>query len=517
MGVEELPNSGNKFTGSRMIVPGVGLNTFRVQKNDKFAIRRNPFANSINASPTPTPSITPTNTPTPSVTPTMTPTPSSSPLPIPQTFTFNTSSLDAITIQLSFSSSTFSSGGYVDWGDSSSSNITTFVQSLYSHVYSSPYTGQITINYYGNIQIMSCSSGTPLVSTSIVFDSLEISNLVGLQSLSLSSRASRLEGQISDLNTLNTLTALTISNDYTSSNLSDIPVSVKVLSLGSGGAGYTTISGDLSSLSSNNLTTLVIGGTNTVFGDLSTLPSTLLIISIQGNNTVSGDTLNFNFPNLTQVTVWGDNTIGGDVANLPPNITAISMIGDNTLYGNLSDFPSSLTTILLSAPVGGLITGDLSDLPNSSYSQLLLTSNNFMISANTATIPVITSATFHVKIKGSLTGDLSNIFNVGTDFPSCTFILDASNASPCSLTYTSGLFPWGSLTMNTITLYTSTNLTNTEIDNLLIDIDSYGGGATWVSCVGNPSYIILNGTRTAASDAAVTSLNGKGVTVTVTP
>jgi len=53
MGVEELPSSGNKFTGSRMIVPGVGLNTYRVQKNDKFSIRRNPFANSINASPTP--------------------------------------------------------------------------------------------------------------------------------------------------------------------------------------------------------------------------------------------------------------------------------------------------------------------------------------------------------------------------------------------------------------------------------------------------------------------------------
>ena len=75
MGVEELPSSGNKFTGSRMIVPGVGLNTYRVQKNDKFSIRRNPFANSINASPTPTPSITPTNTPTPSVTPTPTPSP----------------------------------------------------------------------------------------------------------------------------------------------------------------------------------------------------------------------------------------------------------------------------------------------------------------------------------------------------------------------------------------------------------------------------------------------------------
>ena len=75
MGVEELPSSGNKFTGSRMIVPGVGLNTYRVQKNDKFSIRRNQFANSINASPTPTPSFTPTNTPTPSVTPTPTPSP----------------------------------------------------------------------------------------------------------------------------------------------------------------------------------------------------------------------------------------------------------------------------------------------------------------------------------------------------------------------------------------------------------------------------------------------------------
>ena len=38
MGLDSLPNSGNRFTGSRMIVPGLGLSTYKVQKNDKIAL-----------------------------------------------------------------------------------------------------------------------------------------------------------------------------------------------------------------------------------------------------------------------------------------------------------------------------------------------------------------------------------------------------------------------------------------------------------------------------------------------
>jgi len=517
MGVEELPSSGNKFTGSRMIVPGVGLNTYRVQKNDKFSIRRNPFANSINASPTPTPSVTPTNTPTPSVTPTQTPTPSSSPLPSPQTFIFSGSSLDEINISLSFDSVSFYAGGVINWGDGNTSNISSSSVTSYSNNYGSLYTGNITITYYGDIKSIECSSGTlPAVSTSVVFNTTEISNLTELQTLRLTSNATRLIGQMSNISALNNLTTLTIRNDYTTlSNLSYIPISVTNFSIGS--SGYSIITGDILSLSGNNLTSLTIAGTNTVYGDISTLPSTLSTMIIQGNNTLSGNTSDFNFPSLLSLTLTGNNTIDGDVVNLPPNVTSITILGDNTLYGNLSDFPPSIRSINLGSQPGGLITGDLSDLPNASYNTLQMTSDNYSISANTATIPLMTGATFNVKIDGSLSGDLSDIFNGGADFPICSFILNGLNASPCSLTYTSGVFPWGSLSATIITIYTSTNLTNTEIDNLLIDLDSYGGGVTWVSCAGGANQLQLKGARTSASNAALASLIGKGVTVTITP
>jgi hypothetical protein len=39
MAVTNLPNSGNKFTGSRLVIPGVGLSTYKVQKMDKPVIK----------------------------------------------------------------------------------------------------------------------------------------------------------------------------------------------------------------------------------------------------------------------------------------------------------------------------------------------------------------------------------------------------------------------------------------------------------------------------------------------
>lgn len=42
MGVNNLPKTGNKFTGSRLVVPGVGLSTYKVQKLDKPIIKSIP-------------------------------------------------------------------------------------------------------------------------------------------------------------------------------------------------------------------------------------------------------------------------------------------------------------------------------------------------------------------------------------------------------------------------------------------------------------------------------------------
>jgi hypothetical protein len=51
-------------------------------------------------------------------------------------------------------------------------------------------------------------------------------------------------------------------------------------------------------------------------------------------------------------------------------------------------------------------------------------------------------------------------------------------------------------------------LSSTEVDNLLIDLDNSGMSSGTIDLSGN------NAARTSASDAAVTSLQGKGVTVT---
>ena len=50
-------------------------------------------------------------------------------------------------------------------------------------------------------------------------------------------------------------------------------------------------------------------------------------------------------------------------------------------------------------------------------------------------------------------------------------------------------------------------LDSTEVDNLLIDLESSGMSSGTINIAGN------NAARTAASDAAVTSLEGKEVTV----
>jgi len=41
MGVQNLPNTGNKFTGSRTVIPGIGLSTYKIQKNDKPVTKPN--------------------------------------------------------------------------------------------------------------------------------------------------------------------------------------------------------------------------------------------------------------------------------------------------------------------------------------------------------------------------------------------------------------------------------------------------------------------------------------------
>jgi hypothetical protein len=520
MGVEELPNNGNKFTGSRMIVPGVGLNIYKVQKNDKFAVKRNQYANSINASPTPTPSFTPTNTPTPtitptntitpSVTPTLTPTPSSTPPLPPQTFVFSGNSTTTVSGTFTVSSS----GGYIDYGDGATTSLT-LGTNVINHTYSSPYTGVITINYFGNITSLNINNCLPDNSTVVNLSTSEIANLTNITSFTLSS--GRLTGQFSDLSALTLLTNLNIKNDYTTSVISDIPQNITHLVLGA--QGYTTISGNISALSGNNLTFLGIYGTNTVSGNISTLQSTLSTLAIWGSNTVSGNTSSFNFPSLNNTDIRGANTIGGDVANLPSSLTNLYISGYNTLFGNMSDIPISINNLTINSFTGGNLTGNLSDLQRTGFYLIAISAPNHTFGLDIDTMPNVSGTTFYARVNGDLTGDISNLFNSGLSFPYCSITIENGSGTSSSISYTPSTYPWGSVDLNTFTINRNGGLSSTIVNNLLIDIDSFGGGITWgtqPSCAG-VSSINLKGTRTSASDAAVTSLNGKGVTVTITP
>lgn len=511
MGGDILPNSGNKFTGSKYVVAGVGLVTYKNSKNTIPSIRQNGRFIAINPSPTPTPSITPTNNPTPSITPTntitptMTPTPS--PLPLNQ-FKFDASGLNSISINSLILTSI---GGYVDWGDGDTTPITT-LNGGYSHTYSTSYTGEILVNYYGAITQFNITSASPDTSTVLVVNTQEIANLTSLTSFSLF--RGRMVGQMSDLTPLS-LVQLNVKNDYTTSpNLTDLPQSLEQISLGS--QGYTLITGDISVLSTFPLTNLTLFGSTTVYGDISTLPESMISINVSGSNTLSGDTSDLNFPNLNSLFLLGNNTLDGDVINLPNTMTTLTIGGYNTLYGSLSDFPSSIFVINMSTD--GVLTGDLSDLPLNGYGVLSINGANTVIDANMATIPIVSGTTLSVRINGTLTGDIADLFIGGFDFPSCFCEFLASNASSVSLTYTPSTFPWGTVETQRFRIDSSTNLSSSVIDNLLIDMDSYGGGITWETvCSSNPPTITLNGTRTSASDAAVASLNSKGVTVSITP
>jgi len=83
MGFLKRQKSGTySASGSRMIVPGLGILTANIQNGDKVQIKPNQMVGEISPSATPsptppvtpTPTQTPTNTPTPSITPTQSPT-----------------------------------------------------------------------------------------------------------------------------------------------------------------------------------------------------------------------------------------------------------------------------------------------------------------------------------------------------------------------------------------------------------------------------------------------------------
>lgn len=508
MGVQNLPNTGNKFTGSRIFIPGIGISTYKVQKNEEISIRDNQYAGYINPSVTPTKSITPTPTITPTITPTFTPSPTVTPTlsPVaPEIVTFNANSVNFASLRL-----TSNQNGYIDWGDSSTTNLSGGITTVYPHTYGTSYTGDINIYHYGPIISIGTSANTSPCTTSTL--ELNTSQLTGLTSLTtILMECGRLLGSFSDLSSFTTLTNVTVYNDFTTgSNLSDFinNSSLSVINL----QNSTQISGNLSSINVlNSLTNIRIAGTNTVNGDLNNIPSTVTFCLISGNNTISGDVQNIQSSGVFIIT--GNNTITGDIANIPSNITNFNVGGYNTVYGDIATIPSQLSFFTVTEiSAGGIITGLLDNVPMTNNNSITINTSNNTLSATTAGFPLCQQSC-DVWLGGDITGDLSDLFSSGTDFPTNFSIDNTLMGATSNITYTPNFYPWQNLSINRLVLKFKNSMSSTIVDDLLIDLAFKGGtGVTWI----NPGKtLILRGTRTSASDPAVTDLQNKGVTVTL--
>lgn len=156
---------------------------------------------------------------------------------------------------------------------------------------------------------------------------------------------------------------------------------------------------------------------------------------------------------LTYFYCSGNNTITGNLSSLPANMTYFNCQGSNTITGNLSSLPVNMATFACTG--SNTITGNLSSLPANMTSFYCTGSNTI------------------------------------SDYTTRTW------ANNQQRVYLIPVAPGG--------------LDSTEVDQLLIDLAAAGG--TWTG----DKQVYIKGTcaaRTAASDAAVATLLGKGVSVT---
>jgi len=241
--------------------------------------------------------------------------------------------------------------------------------------------------------------------------------------------------------------------------------------------------GDLSRFESN-----YSDGRTEFGGDISTMP-TLTYLYIIGSNKLTGDVSNL--PGLKTLVAHGQNTIGGDVTELT-GLTRLEAQGSNTLTGDITNL-TGISTLFCAG--SNTLSGSISGMTGLTY--LRLTGNN-TVTGDIAAVPL--SSSFNCWGSNTISGNIAK--NSGS------ITCGGDNA----LTYytTSGNYSWkAGMSRVQIVPSSSGAMTSAMVDALLIDL----AATTW----GGSLCIQLTGTcgpRTSASDAAVATLQGYGVTVT---
>jgi len=362
-----------------------------------------------------------------------------------------------------------SNGFVIDWGDGTLDSFNSGTVNP-THLYSTPYTGNIIIaaadlTTITKISFSGLSGVNPLI-TPLEIASTELSKLDGALHFNFNDFVN-ITGTIEDMP--QTLTRLSVSKNTLSGNIGTLASSLLYLSI----EGSNTVSGNTNELTQTGVLFFRINGSNTITGDIDNFPKTITELYINGANTLNGTIADLP-PNLIATELLGNNTVSGSIATIPSTTSYFYCYGDNTLSGNLSAL--SVTMIAFSVDGNNTITGLLNDLPNNIESFLLQGLN-------------------------TVTG------NLGHTPANLNFIQLVGNNNVDTYTAKTWVTPMNTFYFST----TGVGLIQAEVDLILVNLSLV---TTWI---GNKSVTILGNNVAAPSATGIAArsiLISNGVTVT---
>ncbi len=223
--------------------------------------------------------------------------------------------------------------------------------------------------------------------------------------------------------------------------------------------------------------------TNTLYlGNLADLPPLTYYLNLSGCSLVTGSLADL--PPLTYyLNLYGCSLVTGSLADLPPVTNTLSLYGCSLVTGSLADLPPVTDTLNLSGCSS--VTGSLADLPPLKY--YLSLSGCSSVTGSLADLPPLK---YYLSLYGCslVTGSLA-------DLPPVT---DTLNLYGCS-SVTGVLSPHTSLKSCYLA---GTGVSQSDMDQTIINLatnNTQTGGV-----------LTTNGTRSAASDAAVATLRARG-------
>lgn len=204
---------------------------------------------------------------------------------------------------------------------------------------------------------------------------------------------------------------------------------------------------------------------------LGDLPRGLLTLSVTGANTVSG-LLSDLPPYLTYFSCLGSNTVSGTLIGLPRSVTVFSCSGSNTISGSIVDMPSYIT--VFSCTGSNTLTGSINSIPSAVITQFVC-------------------------------GGSCTISGVISSLPTSVVYVYCGGQNTVGYSGSS----WYRSDMRYVYVRGASNILTATIDAALIALAAYV--TTW----NTEKVVNFKGSRSSASDAAVSTLQSRGVTVTV--